>query len=189
LLALEEKKKSLENLKGRQQTVKKYFEKWAKTVEFKIDEKFLLWDSTHAERGRNYKFQKLWIVPFKIAYIIGTNSYLLKDMDERRFSYSTNGSHLKHYAEPAWSLTRYCVNMIVVHIFVFHLVCHFWFIGFWFLLFVFFMVIGSKVWINFSIVMSFMQVLLINKNKVIHSCYGILLSKHSWSRFFLSTLL
>jgi hypothetical protein len=27
LLALEEKKKSLENLKGRQQTVKKYFEK------------------------------------------------------------------------------------------------------------------------------------------------------------------
>ena len=81
--------------------MKKYFEKRAKTVEFKIDDKVLLWDSTHAERGRNYKFQKLWLVPFKIAYVIGTNSYLLKDMDERRFSYSTNGSHLKHYAELA----------------------------------------------------------------------------------------
>jgi hypothetical protein len=102
LLALEEQINfSLENLKRRQQTVKKYFNKREKTIEFKIDDKVLLWDSSHAERGRHSKFQKLWLGPFKIAFILDTNSYLLKDMDERLFSYSTNGSHLKHYVEPS----------------------------------------------------------------------------------------
>jgi hypothetical protein len=49
LLALEEQIKfSLENLKRRKQMVKKYFNKRAKAAEFKIDEKVLLWDSTHA---------------------------------------------------------------------------------------------------------------------------------------------
>jgi hypothetical protein len=101
LLALEEQRNfALENLKRRQQMVKKYFNKRAKAVEFKIDDKFLLWDSAHAERGRHSKFQKLWLGPFKIAFILGTNSYLLKDLEERLFSYSTNGSHLKHYVEP-----------------------------------------------------------------------------------------
>jgi hypothetical protein len=46
------------------------------------------------------KFQKLWLGPFKIAFVLGTNSYILKDLQERLFSYSTNGSHLKHYVEP-----------------------------------------------------------------------------------------
>jgi hypothetical protein len=92
---------SLENLKRRQQTMKKYFNKRAKYVEFNINEKVLLWDSTHVERGRHSKFQKLWPSPFKIASILGTYLYLLEDMDERMFPYSTNGSHLKHYVGPA----------------------------------------------------------------------------------------
>jgi hypothetical protein len=46
------------------------------------------------------KFQKLWLGPFKIAFVLGTNSYILKDLQERLFSYSTNGSHLEHYVEP-----------------------------------------------------------------------------------------
>jgi hypothetical protein len=101
LLALEEQRMfSLENIKRRQQTVKKYFNKRAKAVKFKVNEKVLLWDSAHADRGRHSKFQKLWLGPFKIAFVLGTNSYLLKDLEERLFSYSTNGSHLKHYVEP-----------------------------------------------------------------------------------------
>jgi hypothetical protein len=87
LLALEEQRNfSLENIKRRQQTMKKYFNRRAKAVEFKIDEKVLLWDSTHAERGRHSKFQKLWLGPFKIVFILGTNSYLLKDLEDRLFS-------------------------------------------------------------------------------------------------------
>jgi hypothetical protein len=53
-----------------------------KDVEFKINEKVLLWDLAHVERGRHSKFQKLWLGPFKITFILGTNSHLLKDMEE-----------------------------------------------------------------------------------------------------------
>jgi hypothetical protein len=101
LLALEEHMMlSLENIKRRQQTVNKYFNKIPKAVIFKVNEKVLLWDSTHADRGRHSKFQKLWLGPFKITFSLGTNYYLLKYLEERLFSYSTNGSHLKHYVEP-----------------------------------------------------------------------------------------
>jgi hypothetical protein len=59
-----------------------------------------MWDSSHVDRGRHSKFQKLWLGPFKIAFVLGTNSYILKDLQEQLFSYNTNGSHLKHYLEP-----------------------------------------------------------------------------------------
>jgi hypothetical protein len=68
LLALEEQMTfSLENIKKRQQTVKRYFNKSAKDVRFKVNEKVLLWDSSHTDRGRHSKFQKLWLGPFKIV--------------------------------------------------------------------------------------------------------------------------
>jgi hypothetical protein len=91
---------ALDNIKKIQQTVKKYFIKSAKNVKFKVNERVLLWDSTHADRGRHLKFQKLWLGPFKIAFVLGTISYILKYLQERLFSYNTNGSHLKHYMEP-----------------------------------------------------------------------------------------
>ena len=46
------------------------------------------------------KFQELWLGPFKIAFVLGTNSYILKGLQEQLFSYNTNSSHLKHYVEP-----------------------------------------------------------------------------------------
>jgi hypothetical protein len=91
---------SLDNIKRRQQIVKMYFKKSVKDVKFKVNEKVLLWDSSHDDRGRNSKFKKLWMGPLKIAFVLGTNSYILKDLQERFFSYNTNGSHLKHYVEP-----------------------------------------------------------------------------------------
>jgi hypothetical protein len=101
LLALEEQRMfALDNIKKRQQTVKRYFNKSAKAVKFKVNEKVLMWDSSHVDRGRHSKFQKLWLGPFKIAFVLGTNSYILKDLEERLFSYSTNSSHLKPYVEP-----------------------------------------------------------------------------------------
>jgi hypothetical protein len=101
LLALEEQRTfALDNIKRRHQTVKRYFNKNAKAVKFKVNEKVLLWDSAHADRGRHSKFQKLWLGPFKIAFLMGANSYIRKDLEERLFSYSTNSSHLKHYVEP-----------------------------------------------------------------------------------------
>jgi hypothetical protein len=46
------------------------------------------------------EFQVLWLGPFKIAFVLGTNYYILKDLQERFFPYNTNCSHLKHYMEP-----------------------------------------------------------------------------------------
>jgi hypothetical protein len=101
LLALEEQRSyALDNLKKRQQTVKKYFDKRAKSTTFATDEKVLLWDSAHADKGKHSKFQKLWLGPYIITFVVGNNSYLLKDEDGQLFSYTTNGSHLKHYVEP-----------------------------------------------------------------------------------------
>jgi hypothetical protein len=91
---------ALGNIKRRQQTIKKYFKKSVKAVKLKVNEKVLLWDSTHADRGRHSNFQKLWLGPFKITFVLGANSYILKDLQEQLFSYSTNASHLKHYVEP-----------------------------------------------------------------------------------------
>jgi hypothetical protein len=101
LLALEEQNMfSLDNIKRRQQNIKKYFNKSAKSIRFKVNEKVFLWDSSHVDRGRHSKFQKLWLGPFKISFVLGTNYYIIKDLEERLFSYSTYGSHLKHYVEP-----------------------------------------------------------------------------------------
>ena len=100
-MALEEKQIfALGNIKRRQQIVKKYFNKSVNAVTFKVNEKVFLWDSSHANRGRHSMFQKLWLGPFKIAFVLGTISYILKYLQERLFSYNTNGSHLKHYMEP-----------------------------------------------------------------------------------------
>jgi hypothetical protein len=102
LLALEEKRMfALDNIKRRQQTIKKYFNKSVKTVKSKVNEKVFLWNSARADRGRHSKFQKLWSLgPFKITFVLGTNPYILKYLHERLFSYNTNGSHLNHYMEP-----------------------------------------------------------------------------------------
>jgi hypothetical protein len=60
LLDLEEQRTfALDNIKRRQKTVKKYFNKGVKVVKFKVNEKVLVWDSSHADRGRHSKFQKL----------------------------------------------------------------------------------------------------------------------------------
>jgi hypothetical protein len=46
------------------------------------------------------EFQVLFLGPFKIDFVLDTNFYILKDLQEQLFSYSTTGSHLKYYMEP-----------------------------------------------------------------------------------------
>jgi hypothetical protein len=54
LLALEEHRTfALDNIKRIQQTVKRYFNKSTKAVKFKVNEKVLVCDSAHADRGRH----------------------------------------------------------------------------------------------------------------------------------------
>jgi hypothetical protein len=45
------------------------------------------------------EFQVLWLCPFKITFVLSTNSYILKNLREILLSYTTNDSHLKYYME------------------------------------------------------------------------------------------
>jgi len=57
LLALEDQRSfDLEILKKRQHSIKKYFDKREKSTTFVVDEKVLLWDSVHADKGKHLKF-------------------------------------------------------------------------------------------------------------------------------------
>jgi hypothetical protein len=60
-------------MRKRKQTVQKYFGKKDKSIVFKVDDKVLLWDASHAEKGKQSKFQKLWLGPYKISFVIGNN--------------------------------------------------------------------------------------------------------------------
>jgi hypothetical protein len=42
---------------------------------------YLLWDSSHGDKGKHSKFHKLWLGPYIIAYVVENKSYLLKDTD------------------------------------------------------------------------------------------------------------
>jgi hypothetical protein len=46
------------------------------------------------------EFQVLFLGPFKISFVLNTNSYILKDLQEKLFSYNTNDSRLKHFEGP-----------------------------------------------------------------------------------------
>jgi hypothetical protein len=46
------------------------------------------------------EFQVLILGPFKIDFILDTNSCILRDLLKQLFSYSTNGSRLKHCEGP-----------------------------------------------------------------------------------------
>jgi hypothetical protein len=88
LLAFEYKKcYSLTNLNKRQQSIKKYFDKKAKTTTFGVGQKVFLWDFANANKGKHSTFYKLWLGPYLVGFVFGSNYYLLKDEKGRIFSY------------------------------------------------------------------------------------------------------
>ena len=46
------------------------------------------------------EFQVLFLGSFKITFVLDTNSYILRDSQEKFLSYNTNSSRLKHYEGP-----------------------------------------------------------------------------------------
>jgi hypothetical protein len=90
LLCLEEQRNhALEKMRKRKQSIKKYFDKKSKSVVFEVDEKVLLWDFGNTNKGKNSKFHKICLGPYKTVSIICNNLYLLKDIEGWLFSYTT----------------------------------------------------------------------------------------------------
>jgi hypothetical protein len=54
------------------------------------------WDAPKQHRGKNNKFESLWIRPFKISEVFSNNTYRLQDLkSEEVFNGPVNGNFLK----------------------------------------------------------------------------------------------
>ena len=78
--------------------IKKLFDTRDKASNFKIGDKVLKWDSRREEKGKHGKFDNLWLGPFSIHSVAGSNAFLLQELDGTElFGGPVNGRMLKHY--------------------------------------------------------------------------------------------
>lgn len=59
----------------------------------------LLWDNRHKEKGKNGKFDALWMCPYSIDIRIGDHALFLKDIYGELLDFLVNVKHLKHFLE------------------------------------------------------------------------------------------
>ena len=79
MLKLEEsKQKSKERFNQHQDIVKRWFDKqkYGKG-NFEIGDLVLKWDHPNDEKGKNTKFQHLWVGPYQIVEKLGPSTYKL----------------------------------------------------------------------------------------------------------------
>ena len=82
LVELDEvRRRAVEKSISNQDKVKKNFDKSSKPRSFQKGDTVLLWDKRREKSGKHGKFDSLWLGPFIIYDIVGTNSFLLNNMD------------------------------------------------------------------------------------------------------------
>jgi hypothetical protein len=58
----------------------------------------LKWDAPKKDKGKQGKFESLWVGPFKIYEVFSNNTYRLQDLEgEEVFNSPLNGLFLKKY--------------------------------------------------------------------------------------------
>ena len=81
LLKLEEINKEKEKFHVHQQRIKRWFDKHVVgDKQFQVGDLVLKWDKASEAKVKHYKFQKLWLGPYKIADKIGDATYRLKSL-------------------------------------------------------------------------------------------------------------
>ena len=80
-----------------QEKVKIIFDKSAKLRSFHIADTVLLWDKQRDKPGKDGKIESLWMGPYIICEIVGTNSFYLNDMEGERLNLPVNGFLLKMF--------------------------------------------------------------------------------------------
>ena len=64
-----------------QQRIKRFFDKYVVVDrQFQVGDLVLKWDKPSDTKGKNYKFQKLWLGPYKIAEKISDATYRLQSL-------------------------------------------------------------------------------------------------------------
>ena len=81
-----------------QQKIKVMFDKRAKVYNFQVGDWVLKWDDVRQDKGKNGKFESLWIGPFVIAQVQKNNTFKLQNLEgEEVFDGLVNGQFLKLY--------------------------------------------------------------------------------------------
>jgi hypothetical protein len=94
----EEREKEKSKFISHQQIVKMWFDKHkAKEKNFEVGDLVLKWDRANEPKGKHYKFQNLWLIPFQVAEKIGVGIYRLQDLRGEPDSLPVNGQALKQY--------------------------------------------------------------------------------------------
>jgi hypothetical protein len=57
----------------------------------------LKWDKANKSKGKNSKFQNLWLGPFQVAKKIGAGTYRLQHLRGKSETLPVNGQALKQY--------------------------------------------------------------------------------------------
>ena len=87
-----------ECFKQQHEVIKRWFEKHkAGTKDFEVGDLVLKWDHPHDEKGKNTKFQRLWVGPFQIEENLGPSTYKLQYLQGWDENLPVNGLVLKPY--------------------------------------------------------------------------------------------
>jgi hypothetical protein len=98
LVELEEViKDAFKHLQKKQDIIKRSFDKRATMVNYKVGDNVLLWDKAHEAPSKHHKFDSLWLSPYTIYEVLGTNAFILKTLDGKPLQFCMNGHHLKFF--------------------------------------------------------------------------------------------
>ena len=75
--------------------IKRTFDKSTRPGSFQVGDTVLLWDKLRDKQGKHAKIESLWMGPYIICEIAGTNSFYLNDMEGERLNLLVNGFSLK----------------------------------------------------------------------------------------------
>eukprot|EP00253_Pinus_taeda_P025277 PITA_25277 len=94
----EEREKAKVTHAKHQQIIKSSFDSLSSgSKQFQVGDLVLKWDKAHEDKGKQTKFQKMWLGPFQICEKIGHSTFILQDLSGLRDSLPVNGLILKKF--------------------------------------------------------------------------------------------
>ena len=91
----ENRRKALDHSIRNQDKIKRTFDKSSRPRPFEIGDTVLLWDKRKEKLGKHKKFDSLWMGPYIIYGVAGTNSFLLNTMEGEKLLLPVNRKQFK----------------------------------------------------------------------------------------------
>jgi hypothetical protein len=90
--------KLLDKAHDHQQKIKQDFDKKVNKEDFQLGDIVLKWDAPRQYKGKNGKFEALWMGPFKNSEVFSNNTYKLQDLEDAEvFGSPINGHFLNFF--------------------------------------------------------------------------------------------